>query len=271
VTLTPTELQQWAFEYVWNGQPVVPTRRNKPIVAWASYQTELPTDDDINLWNWRRADGIALVIGQALYNEIGTYVCVLDIEAPHLDVAERWLDRNLPSWRSGRNVESGSGGLHLHCRASELVKTTKCAWGDIKGDRSLAYLPPTRSAKTGNLYRWLSKGELIDLEPDRIPGVQNHLLGKVPKSQGWAAAEFRTRLGEGEGRRELLPRLVGYLRGHSVDCETAVAILELWDARNTVPLGPDELRKHVEGMYQRYGMPESPKSSRLIYRRAVTP
>ncbi len=51
-----------------------------------------------------------------------------------------------------------------------------------------------------------------------------------------------------------MPRVVGYLRGHGIDCETAVAIVELWDAQNPVPLGADEVRRHVEGMYERYGI-----------------
>jgi hypothetical protein len=49
--------------------------------------------------------------------------------------------------------------------------------------------------------------------------------------------------------------MVGYLRGHGVACETAIAILELWDAANREPLGKDEVRRHVVGMYGRYAEP----------------
>lgn len=167
---THSDLLQHAFEYIWRGWPVVPARRNKPIVQWTPLKTALPTDDDVASWPWRHADGLALVISDALYESLG-YIYVLDIERHHRGDAERWLNRNIPGWGRGRIAESGSQGLHVYCQTSRPVSTTKCEWGDIKGHDSLAFIPPTRSAKTGNEYRWLSQGRLIQLEPEAIPHV----------------------------------------------------------------------------------------------------
>jgi hypothetical protein len=103
-------------------------------------------------------------------------------------------------------------------------------------------------------------GHPLDIAAAPLPDWIAELARKPERAAnapGWAAEWFRTPINPGDGRRgpDGIPKIVGYLRGHGVDCETAIAILELWDARNPDPLGAEEVRKHVEGMFDRYGHP----------------
>jgi Bifunctional DNA primase/polymerase, N-terminal len=250
------ELIQAAFSYVWADWPVIPVRRNVAnlLPSWTPFKTRLPTDREIESWPWDRADGLALVVSDKLYERLPN-VWVVDIEHEHRAAGERWLDQHCRGWRDSLVVASGGGGLHIYGQASGRPRTTRFAYGDVKAYNSLVYLPPTWHARTGNRYRWLSQGTPLPLSPERLPGVMSRPQATA-REAGWAAAAFRTRLGTGEGRRVLLSRLVGYLRGHRIDVATAVAILQLWDAQNPDPLGPDEVRRHVEGMYARYGVHE---------------
>jgi hypothetical protein len=177
---------------------------------------------------WDRADGLGLVIGAALYGWCGP-LYVLDVEAPHRPEAEGWLDRAVPSWRDGMVVESGSGGLHVYGRAAEPAATTRLPWGDLKGDRSLVYLPPTRSRKTGRLYQWLSEGEPVRLEPSRLPGVEGQ------RSPVRSVIEAGRITATSPGRNQTLFRLGCLLRRNGFDAATIRAVLHAVNAERCAP------------------------------------
>lgn len=158
---------------------------------------------------------------------------------------------------------TGSGGEHYHFRSDEPVKGTQVTPGlELKGPDQLLVLPPSMHI-SGNRYTWEVSGHPLRVELAPLPtwlkeiGVRKE--GKV-NPPGWAAEWLRTPIGEKDGRRgpDGLPKIVGYLRGHGIESDVAVEIVRLWDLQNPVPLGEEEVRRHVEGMYERYGIPEKP-------------
>lgn len=160
---------------------------------------------------------------------------------------------------------SGNGwqrGTHVWVWSDADQRTTSLGIGELKGGGGYVIAPP--SSRGGRSYVRLSDYRMLVDDPTawtrELLALFDVAIPDKPAGPtlgvGWAASWLRTPLAVSTRRApEGLPRMVGYLRGHSVDCETAVAILELWDARNPAPLGPAEVRRHVEAMYARYGVP----------------
>ena len=58
-------------------------------------------------------------------------------------------------------------------------------------------------------------------------------------------------------RRPTLVKLAGYLRYRGIPEEVAVALLLPWaEKRFREPLPPEELERHIRGIYRRYGVRE---------------
>lgn len=156
---------------------------------------------------------------------------------------------------------SGGGGEHYHFALdAPLPSNPDIAPGvELKATGAYVILPPS-THHSGNRYEWEAschpKTTPLAPLPEWIAQKAKQDTRPGPAlGDGWAAEWLRTPIQPG-GRRgpNGLPRIVGYLRGHGIDCETAVAIVELWDAQNPEPLGADEVRRHVEEMYGRYGV-----------------
>lgn len=173
---------------------------------------------------------------------------------------------------------TGGGGEHCHFGiAAPLPSNPDIAPGvELKATGAMVILPPSVH-HSGELYEWEAschpKTTPLAPLPDWIAEKAKRDTRPGPElGDGWAAEWLRTPVNPG-GRRgpNGLPRIVGYLRGHGIDCETAVAIVELWDAQNPIPLGTDEVRRHVEEMYTRYGIPAlTPTSTRRVIRLDAT-
>lgn len=173
-------------------------------------------------------------------------------------------------------------GLHVWLWSEADQPTAGLGIGELKGRGGYVLAPP--STRAGRPYRVLARAQLIVADPlawtrELLTAFDVRVPERAPGpalGDGWAAEWLRTALAAGQRRApDGLPRLVGYLRGHGIDVETACAILELWDSRNPDPLGPDEVRRHVAAMYARYGMPAQPclrltaASGRTLRARAV--
>lgn len=212
-------------------------------------------DPDVirKLWSYYPTAGV--------FRNPGEHEVVLDI-APRAggDEALAELEREHGALPETVTCLSGGGGNHLYFTTTEKLKGTTLAPGvELKGPDQLLALPPSLH-KSGNRYQWDVAGHPLDIEPAQLPEWIVALARKPERPTnpaGWAAEWFRTSINPGDGRRgpDGLPKIVGYLRGYGIDCETAIAVIELWDDKNPVPLGAVELRKHVEGMYGRYGRP----------------
>jgi hypothetical protein len=161
-----------AADHVADGWPVVPVAGKAVIVKWGIYEDRLPTGDELAAFPWRRATGLAVVVGPALWQTHPNLWC-LEIEARHRAHAEPWLDLEVPHWRSaGLVAESGGGGLHVYAESAAAVRSTRHAWGEIRGRGNICVLPPSLHPTSGCRYRWLTRVEPIRLEPAIVPGAQ---------------------------------------------------------------------------------------------------
>lgn len=244
---------------------------------WKSFQTRFPTDAEWNAAQWHRATGLALVNGPATWRA-WPHLWVLDAEARHRVAAEAWLDQNVPGWRDGVVVETGSGGIHVYLLHDKPVETdSMIEWGEIRGRAAICVLPPSIHPITGRRYRFLSERwqNLPALDPATVPGATDKQRDGFRNEPGWFAAWFRTSLPEGSRRGpDGLPKGAGHLHSLGHDCESCVAILESWNSRNKPPLPADELRRQIEDMFARWGKPGvrvtfSEKSGRASHKKTV--
>ena len=121
------------------------------LVRWKPFQERFPTDAEWDAAEWHRANGIASIIGAATWQS-WPGLWVLDIEAEHRAAGEQWLDANVPGWRDGVVVETGSGGLHVYALHSGPVQTdSTIPWGEIRGRAAVCVLPPSIHPDTGNV------------------------------------------------------------------------------------------------------------------------
>jgi len=108
------------------------------------------------------------------------------------------------------------------------------------------------------LHSWLCEAQVFPVD------VLTIVLENVPpmpaRQQGHGAEEMVDMLSQaiavGE-RRPTLIKLAGYLRHRSIPEEVAVALLLPWAEKYfTKLLPPEELERHIRGIYGRYGVRE---------------
>jgi hypothetical protein len=144
-----------AIEYVRRGLPVLPVGRDKrPLVAWARYQHEMPTEAQVTAWwrQWPEAN-----IGCATGAQSGLVVFDYDSrEALAFSIA-LGLDARTWAWRTGRGWQQAfrHPGFRVANRAGLLPDL------DVRGDGGFVILPPSLHAN-GRPYVWITS-------PDDLP------------------------------------------------------------------------------------------------------
>ena len=253
-------IRDWAIRYGELGLPVGPAKRKSKEPYWHpdlfphglhSATTDTSRIDEL----WRRWPQANILMrcgdGRAVLDidpRDGGDEILAELEAEHGPLPDTWT------------ALTGGGGEHRHFLCSGRVRTFDLAPGlTLKAEGGYVIMPPSLH-ESDNRYQWdVMTDSSTDpaFLPDWIAKRSRSNTRPAPEDgPTWAAEWLRTPAKSGKRRGpEGLPRIVGYLRGHAIDCETAVAIVELWDLQNPVPLGAEEVRKHVEGMYKRYGHP----------------
>ena len=247
-------LRDAAERYTWLGLVVIPTKGKTPLVSWRDFVERFPADSDH--FEWDRATGLAIVLGPATW-QLWPHLWVLDAEAEHREAAERWLDAHVPDWRNGVTLETGSGGLHVYFLASRPVATHPTPWGEVRGERSICVVPPSRHPETGRPYRWLSERwtNLPALEPEQIPGypAQGRSAGQAHEPLDVPSALAGVPLGQ---RNTTLFRLACKLRGLGLPQDWALKLVSEAAANCTPPWGtaPDEepVEQLVSRVYRTY-------------------
>lgn len=232
---TETSLQEIAKEYQQLGLCAIPVVGKRPLIPWRPFVQRFPTTDECQNFPWHKATGLALVIGPATW-ELWPNLWCLDIEAEHRPDAENWLDRHVPSWRTGVVIQTGSGGIHAYFLADRPVQTRLVQWGEVRGQGSICVLPPSRHPVTSRPYQWLSERwtNLPTFNPDRVPGcggttgpVRELLSGTIPIGQ----------------RNIVLTRAAGLLRGElGLSADELLTVLRTLNTRCEEPLPERELQ-----------------------------
>jgi hypothetical protein len=223
-----------AADYLARGWPIVLVVGKLPPIPWKVFQDRLPTPDELAGWPWHRATGLAVVIGPALWQTNANLWC-MEIEARHRDHAEPWLNQEVPEWRSaGLVAESGGGGLHVYAESAAAVRSTRYAWGEVRGAGNICVLPPSRHP-SGRRYRWLADVEPIRLEPADVPGIEERQRFSFDEQSGDIATGVRN---------DTLFRLGCRLRwcGLSAD-EVGTALRVVNTSRCRPPLADEEVEK----------------------------
>jgi hypothetical protein len=193
------------------------------------------------------------VLGQVLAEKAGAWLWILDIENEYRLAAEQWLAGAAPGWLSGLVAETGGYGIHVYFKAGRTVRTRAVPWGEVRGERALVVLPPSRHPETGRPYRWLSAGEPAGLDPEVVPGY-----GGGTGRDGHEPLDVQEVLkGAPLGRRnETLFRLACKLRGAGVPEAWARRLVSEAAEHCDPPWGsaPDEEppEKLVARVYGRY-------------------
>jgi hypothetical protein len=227
-------LAHTARSHLDQGWPTIPVVGKKGIVEWRPYQERLPTEDELNLWPWQRATGLAMVIGPALWAS-HPHLWVLDIEAEHRVHAEPWLDAEIPHWRTaGLVVETGGGGLHVYCTASAPLRTSFFAWGECRGGGGICLLPPS-AHPDGGRYRWLMRVEPVRWEPSDVPSAEECDRLRFDENSGL--------IGEGERNHTLFRVGCRYRAGGMTQDEIAAALAAINQYRCHPALDDQEVAK----------------------------
>lgn len=260
-----------AHRYLGWGYPIVAVTGKRPVVPWLAYCGRMPGEAELGKQFARpEVTGLALVIGPAVW-ERHRYLWVLDVEARHRQAAEAWLAERLPHWRQGRVVETGSGGLHLHLVASAPPRTHPCAFGDVKGERSVAVLPPSLHPKGS--YRWLHEGEPQALEPEAVPPPARpavQMVGAPAPAPAYATLAASEPIPEGQ-RHHVLTSLGGLLRRAGVSEADLDATLQAVNRQRCAPPLPEAEVRQLAHSLARYVPAGAEPAGWLGRRNGMTP
>jgi hypothetical protein len=163
----------------WVVIPQMPGKKHPPI-KWGPYQTQHPTDAELQLWwtRWPNA-GVVLIAGPL------SGVFVVDVDGTE---AHEALLQHLGNEPVAPKVFSGShqpNRYHLFFQYPTGINTKAKAtpWHpklEFRGNRSLAVLPPSLH-KSGNFYAWAPGRSLDDLPLPELPAEIIAALQPVPR------------------------------------------------------------------------------------------
>jgi Bifunctional DNA primase/polymerase, N-terminal len=202
--LDPAQLHQAARAYCALGWPIVPAKAEgkQALVPWRRWQTVAPDLAAIDRW-WHRWPwaNVAVVTGQT------SGVVVLDLDVRHgADRSLAELEQHAGDLPWQAVVETPSGGWHVYLRHPRFpVANSASRLGagiDVRGDRGLALLPPSRRHLSA--YRWAVGG------PETVPVMPNgwRRLLRPPRPRPPAAPHVWSEPGVGRDAA----RLAGLVR-----------------------------------------------------------
>ena len=234
------------------------TAKHPRLNGWPNLQI---TDSDEIRRLWRRYPHANVGI------RLGDGLAVLDVDP------RNGGDATLAAWErqhgplpSTPAVLTGGNGNHYYFAIDGTMPSHPLGPGvEFKCAGTQVVAPPSFAHVDGRPYHW-EAGAHPDVTPlAPLPNWIRRLVDEKERESdttnlpGWAAEWLRTPLPPGSRRGpDGIPKIIGHFIAKNVDVETAIATVELWDARNPEPLGSGEIRKHVEGMYKRYPAPGEP-------------
>lgn len=233
--MTKPNIAEFAQGYLARGWPVIPVEPGgkRPLVRWESFQTRLPTLEELAGWLRRWPDAnLGVVTGHM------AGLVVLDIDPPHQgDDSLLELERVHGTLPQTIEALTGSGGRHVYFAhpGGTLRNKVGLAPGiDLRGDGGMIVVPPSLHA-SGRRYEW----ELSHLPEETtlapLPAWLLRLAGGAGgpgEPLGHPLTYWRTLLHDGVPagvRNNSIASLAGHLLRHGVDPEVMTELLLCWN------------------------------------------
>jgi len=239
-----------ALEYREAGLVPIPVGRDKrPQVSWKKYQTEMPSEHDIQAWwtLWPEAN-VGLVMGRGVF--------AVDVDGPEGEqaLAQAGIDLSgLPTVRTARGRHVYVSGQEIPDRIGLLPKV------DVRG-QGYVVAPPSVH-ESGAMYFWeqpitgaLRPGPAKLYDLIRANQKPRELGG--PSGTDWFSQAL-VGVPEG-GRDQTCTRLAGYLLGKGLPQDAVELILQRWAESCVPPFPADQVSKCVESIARREGAPDGP-------------
>jgi archaellum biogenesis ATPase FlaH len=231
-----------ALAYLKIKWSIIPVGENKrPIIPWKKYQTELPTEKDIEEWFKKdNPPNIGLVTGKI------SKVTVVDIEEGG-DITD--LPKTLIS-------RTGGGGYHYFYKYKEGIgnQVRIKELTDIRSDGGYVILPPSKSTK--GKYNWFNTSQPVNF-PNHIFKVNKFIKPEYTK------VEIPEYIGCDDGQRnDSMLRYVGKIIPliHPLDWEnTAWDKIQQANEKNNPPLEEKELRSIFDGICRNEKLNPTPR------------
>ena len=181
-----------ALDYAERGWSIVPVKfengRKRGAVRWKTYQTLQPSRKLLEKWfSDGKYPALAVVLGA-----VSGHLACRDFD--EVSSYENWaqnfpnLVNSLPTVRTGR-------GYHVYL-ATQVNKTVKYTDGELRGEKSLCCLPPSRHP-SGEGYAWI-----VPLPDGELPAINPSEAGLVGQPmQQKRAEEDRCRQMQTEANR----------------------------------------------------------------------
>lgn len=236
--------EKTANEYLSLGFSVIPAGQDKkPLVAWATYQKELPTNVIANEWASQFGNpNIGIVTGKI------SNLIVVDFDPRHGADLNAFSDIKTPT------VKTGGGGKHLYFQYEDGIQTKaglKPGY-DIRSEGGYVVAPDSLH-NSGNKYEWL-------IHPKGCPPIQmpdelkQFLFGEASKQQKTSDVK-KVLSGVSEGNRnesaaKIAGKILKMFTQNEWDTEGWKFFLS-WNQQNNPPLEESELLAVFESIKKR--------------------
>lgn len=224
--------KEFALDYLKKGFSIFPAKRKEPLIDWKIYQSEKPTEKDINHWwsKWPDAN-IAIVTGEV------SGIVVVDVDGGEV-----------PDFPDTPTVQSSPDKFHFYfLHPGFFVPNSTKAVGpniDIRADGGYVIAPPSQhfdkeTKKPDFKYEWLNS-----LNEVSFAALPTWILEKIRQRERKPIVEIAQ--GSDWGTRNMdAASMIGSLlsRYPARDWEDICwPLAQGWDQRNNPPLGDKELR-----------------------------
>lgn len=228
----------WAIRYRNRGWSVIPARGKAPLVKWETFQSRLPTEQEIKQWwkQWPDAN-VGVVTGRI------SNLTVVD----HDDL------QKVNPYQSEVKAKTGSGGFHHFYQYTPSVQTGthKTTLGyDYRNDGGFIVLAPSIHPVTKRRYSWLSPwNSALPVFPQKGPVQEPKTIVKRTLSSGWLAEALEgMKIGNID---TTLVRVLGRMRNDNWSPEDAFTCLKPHaDRAGATPGHLEDKIKHVWSRYE---------------------
>lgn len=237
-------LAESARMYWEKGFHVIPlkVRSKKPLVSWAQYQHEPPTEDEIAIW-WEAEPKANIGI------ITGPNTVVVDTDSLE---AMQWVWDNLPR---SRHIVKTKQGWHLYYATLDVRNSVNVRGKvDIRGHGGYVVAPPSIHP-LGGAYRFSHGGESFD--PDEMATLTIDDIARVRAYNGEDVAgdiifdiaqvhepHDGSPVEEG-GRNEAATSLAGQYIAQGHDLRSIKETLDSWNDTNPKPLSDTEINTTI--------------------------